>query len=55
MIRGEGDGHHAVVGEVKEGEICDKEEPEELCRGPLEAHHSIHYDGVICCLHKYVR
>lgn len=54
MVGCEGDGHHAIVCEVEEGEKADKEEPEELLDCPLEAHHCIHYQCVIRGLNEHV-
>ena len=54
MVRCDGNGHHAVVCEVKEGEEVDKEEPEEFFYFPLEAHHSIHYQCIISGLNKHI-
>lgn len=43
VVWSDGDSHHAVVGEVEEGEEGDEEEPEEFGSCPFEADHGIHY------------
>lgn len=54
MVRRDWDSHHAIVGEVEEGEVGNEEEPEELGSSPLEAHHGIYDKGVVSCLDKHI-
>jgi len=37
VVRCNGDSHHAIIGEVEEGEESNEEEPKELGCCPLEA------------------
>ena len=46
--------HHAVEGEVEEGEVGNEEEPEEFGSCPLEAHHGVYDEGVVSCLDKHI-
>jgi hypothetical protein len=54
MVWGDWDSHHAIVGEVEEGEVGNEEEPEELGSCPLETHHGVYDEGVIRCLDKHI-
>ena len=54
MVGCDGDGHHAVVGEVEEGEESDEIEPEEFRECPFEAHHGVHDQGVVGCLDEHI-
>ena len=55
VVWGDGNSHHSVVREVKEGEEIDEEEPEEFDCSPFKGHHGIYNECIISSLNKYVR
>ena len=54
MVWWDWDSHHAIEGEVEEGEVGNEEEPEEFGSCPLEAHHGVYDEGVVSCLDKHI-
>jgi hypothetical protein len=54
VVWGNGNSHHSIVCEVKEGKEIDKEEPKEFGCSPFEGHHGIHNKCIVCSLNKYI-